>query len=97
MPIYVGLIRWTDQGIKSAKDAATRWEQGRAAIEKAGGRVIGLWWTQGSYDAVSVTEWPDDETASVFSLSYAMSGNVRTETLRAYTTDEMQRILQRLP
>src|SRR6266516_786393 len=47
-----------DQGVKNVKGAATRWEQGRAAIEQAGGRIIGLWWTQGQYDAVSVIEWP---------------------------------------
>jgi uncharacterized protein with GYD domain len=97
MPLYVGLVRWTDQGVKTAKEAVSRLEQGRPSIEQAGGRVVGLWWTQGSYDAVIVTEWPDDESASVFSLSYAMAGNVRTETLRAFTTEEMQRILQRLP
>ena len=97
MPMYVGLTKWTDQGVKTVKDAASRFEQGRSLIEQAGGRVVGLWWTQGSYDAVIVTEWPDDESASVFSLSYAMAGNVRTETLRAFTTEEMQRILQRLP
>ena len=97
MPIYVNLVKWTDQGAKTAKGAVSRWEQGRAAIEQAGGRVVGLWWTQGSYDAVTVTEWPDDESASAFSLSYATAGNVRTETLRAFTTEEMQRILQRLP
>jgi len=44
-----------------------------------------------------VSEWPDDESASVFALSYASMGNVRTETVRAYTNEEMQRILQRLP
>jgi uncharacterized protein with GYD domain len=97
MPLYVGLVKWTDQGVKNAKGAATRWEQGRAAIEQAGGRVIGLWWTQGQYDAVIVTEWPDDESASVFTLSYAATGNIRSETLRAFTTEEMQRILERLP
>ena len=97
MPLYVGLARWTDQGIKNVKDAASRWEQGRAAIEQAGGRIVGIWWTQGAYDAVAVIEWPDDESASVAALSYAMAGNVRTETMRAYTTEEMQRILQRLP
>jgi uncharacterized protein with GYD domain len=97
MPTYVGLVRWTDQGVRAAKDATSRWEQGRAAIEQGGGRVVGLWWTQGAYDAVIVTEWPDDETASVFSLSYAAAGNIRTETMRAFTTEEMQRILQRLP
>ena len=67
------------------------------SIEQAGGRVVGLWWTQGAYDAVLVSEWPDDESASVFALSYASMGNVRTETVRAYTNEEMQRILQRLP
>jgi uncharacterized protein with GYD domain len=97
MPMYVGLVKWTDQGVKTAKDAVSRFEQGRPLIEQAGGRVVGIWWTQGSYDAVVVTEWPDDESASVFSLSYAMAGNVRTETLRAFTTEEMQRLLQRLP
>ena len=97
MPTYVNLVRWTDQGAKDAKGAVSRWEQGRVAIEQAGGRVVGLWWTQGAYDAVAVTEWPDDESASVFSLSYATAGNVRTETMRAYTTEEMQGILQRLP
>jgi uncharacterized protein with GYD domain len=97
MPTYVGLVRWTDQGIKTVKDATSRWEQGKAAIEQAGGRVIGSWWTQGAYDAVVVTEWPDDEAASVAALSYAMAGNVRTETMRAYTNEEMQRIVQRLP
>jgi uncharacterized protein with GYD domain len=97
MPTYVGLIRWTDQGIKMAKESVTRYEQQRAAIERAGGRIVGVWWTQGSYDAVAVTEWPDDESASVAAIAFAMGGNVRTETLRAFTTEEMQRILQRLP
>jgi uncharacterized protein with GYD domain len=97
MPTYVALVRWTDQGVKNAKGAVDRANQGRAAIEKAGGRVVGLWWTQGAYDAVLVTEWPDDESASVFALSYASTGNVRSETMRAYTSEEMQRILQKLP
>jgi uncharacterized protein with GYD domain len=93
----VGLVKWTDQGVKTAKGAVSRAEQVGPSIEQAGGRLVGLWWTQGSYDAVIVTEWPDDESASVFSLSYAMAGNVRTETLRAFTSEEMQRILQKLP
>jgi uncharacterized protein with GYD domain len=97
MPLYVVLAKWTDQGAKNVKGAVDRWEQGRAAMEQAGGRIIGLWWTQGAYDAVAVMEWPDDESASLSSLAYAMAGNVRTETLRAFTTEEMARILQRLP
>ena len=97
MPTYVMLLKWTEQGAKDAKNALTRQEQGRAAIEQAGGRLIGSWWTQGAYDAVVVLELPDDETASAAALALGMQGNVRTETMRAYGREEMQRILQKLP
>jgi len=97
MPTYVMLMKWTEQGAKDAKNALNRQEQGRAALEQAGGRMIGSWWTQGAYDAVVVLELPDDETASAAALALGMQGNVRTETMRAYGRDEMQRLLQKLP
>jgi uncharacterized protein with GYD domain len=97
VPMYVSLVRWTDQGIRTAKEAASRLDQQQSAIDQAGGRVVGLWWTQGAYDAVAVLEWPDDETASVAAIGMGMAGNVRTETMRAFTTEEMRRILERLP
>ena len=97
MPTYISLLTWTEQGAKDANNALKRGEQGRAAIEKAGGRLVGSWWTQGAYDIVVVAEFPDDETASAVAIATGMLGNVRTETLRAYTAEEMQRILQKLP
>ena len=97
MPTYITLAKWTDQGIRNVKDTVTRTEQVRAAAEKAGGRLLGVWWTQGAYDVVTVSEWPDDESASVASLTLGMAGNARTETMRAYTQEEMQRIIQKLP
>ncbi len=97
MPTYIGLLKWTDQGMKDMRHALIRQDQARAFMEKAGGRVIGVWWTQGPYDAVIVSEFPDDETASMVALATGLAGNARTETVRAYTREEMQRILQRLP
>ena len=97
MPTYIGLLKWTDQGLKDTRHALLRQDQARAFMEKAGGRVIGVWWTQGPYDAVIVSEFPDDETASMVALATGLAGNARTETVRAYTREEMQRILQRLP
>jgi uncharacterized protein with GYD domain len=97
MPTYIGLLKWTEQGVKDVKNALSRQEQGHAAIDKAGGRVIGSWWTQGAYDIVIVAEFPDDETASAAAIATGMAGNARSETMRAYGREEMQRILQKLP
>jgi uncharacterized protein with GYD domain len=36
MPTYIGLFKWTEQGVRNVKDTLARTEQGRAAIEKAG-------------------------------------------------------------
>jgi uncharacterized protein with GYD domain len=97
MPMYIGLLKWTDQGIRNVKETVTRVGQARGAIENFGGRLVGVWWTQGAYDLVIVAELPDDETVSALTLSIGMTGSVRSETLRAYNAEEMQRIVQRLP
>jgi uncharacterized protein with GYD domain len=97
MPTYVSLVKWTEQGVKDAKNAVNRREQILAALEKAGGRMIWNGWTMGAYDVVTVVEWPDDETASAAAITLGMGGNARTETMRAYGPEEMQRIIQKLP
>ena len=38
MPTYVMLMKWTEQGVKDARNALNRQEQGRAVLEQAGGR-----------------------------------------------------------
>jgi uncharacterized protein with GYD domain len=97
MPTYIGLYTWTDQGIRHVKDTVTRVEEARAAFEKGGAHVIAVYWTQGRYDLISIAEFPDEETASASAIALGMAGNVHTETLRAFTAEEMQRILQKLP
>jgi uncharacterized protein with GYD domain len=97
MPTYVSLLRWTDQGIKNAKESVERSEQASAGAQRAGGRISAVYWLQGSYDALIVSEFPDEETAQAALLALGMQGNVRSETLRAFSVDEMKRILQKLP
>jgi uncharacterized protein with GYD domain len=96
MPKYIGLFKWTPQGIQNVENTVTLAEELPTALEKAGGRLVGTWWTHGPYDIVAVVEWPDDESASAFMLSVALAGNVRSETMRAYTAEEMPRIVQKL-
>jgi uncharacterized protein with GYD domain len=97
MPTYISLWKWTEQGVHNIKDTVTRVKQLEATVEQRGGRAIGTWWTQGAYDIITVAEWPDDETASANALAVAMAGNARSETIRAYTAEEMQQIIQKMP
>ena len=97
MVTYVSLINWTEQGIKNVKDTVKRAEEAASTAERIGGRIISLYWTQGSQDIVVTTEFPDEQAAQVFALALGRLGNVRTETLRAFSAAEMTSIIQKLP
>jgi uncharacterized protein with GYD domain len=97
MPTYVTLIRYTEQGIKTFKDLPSRLEETRKAGETAGAKLIAFYLTMGQYDAVVVSEAPDDETLAALALAAGGRGNVRTETLRAFTEDEAKRLAAALP
>jgi uncharacterized protein with GYD domain len=97
MPTYVSLLRWTEQGIKNAKASIERAEQASAAVQKSGGRLQTVLWTQGSYDIVTIAEFPDEESATAFLIGLGGQGNVRSETMRAFNAEEMKRIVAKLP
>ena len=96
MPQYVALLTWTDQGIKNAKETIQRAEQVNQLLQQMGGRMTTMLWTIGQYDAISITEAPDDETAIAMALAVASQGNVRLETLKGFTAEEMAGILRKL-
>jgi uncharacterized protein with GYD domain len=93
MPTYVSLLQFTDQGIRSVKDTTQRGAAATTEAEKMGVKVTQALWTMGAYDVVLLVEAPDDETLSAFSLKLAAEGNVKTHTMRAFSRDEMDRIL----
>jgi uncharacterized protein with GYD domain len=95
MPTYVSLINWTDQGIRNYKESASRAADFSKLIENSGGRTRELLWTVGEYDLVSVVELPDDETATAALLQLGSMGNVRSNTLRAFDSDEIGNILRK--
>ena len=95
MPTYVSLIHWTEQGIKNYKDTMKRLEDFTKLAESMGGRVREALYTVGEYDIVVVTEFPDDETATAALLRVGSLGSVRTNTMRAFSADEMGGIIGR--
>ena len=66
-------------------------------MESMGVRIKQMYWTLGQYDQVCVFEAPDDQTAASVLLSADTLGNIRTQTLRAFTSVEMEKILANIP
>jgi uncharacterized protein with GYD domain len=94
MPIYISLMKWTSQGIGGLPAWRDRMEEGERAIEERGGKLLNAFVTLGRFDLVEIFEAPDDETAYQCLLAVARHGNVTTETLRAFTREEAEKIVR---
>lgn len=97
MATYIGLLGFTDQGIRNVKQTVERGEAVKKMAEKAGAKLKETYWTLGAYDVVAIVEAPNDETAMSFLLGVGSLGNVRTQTLRAFSGEEMRSILAKMP
>jgi len=97
MPTYITLLRYTQQGIEKIKDGPTRLEAAKQSIRAMGGEIKAFYLVMGQYDAVVVSEAPDDETVARFVLANGARGFVRTETLRAFTEAQYREIVGQLP
>ncbi len=97
MSAYISLFNVTDQGIRNAKDTMKRMQAMRQAMESAGARVIGAWWTLGQYDGFVIFEAPDDLTAARLLVLSGMQGDTRSMTMRCFSEEETQAIMQGLP
>jgi uncharacterized protein with GYD domain len=96
MATYVILATFTDQGIKTAKDSPKRAEAFKQMAKTFGVTVKEIFWTQGRYDIVVLTDAPDELTATALNLSLGALGNIRTESLRAFSADEMATIVSKM-
>ena len=93
MPSYITLMNWTDQGVRSFKDSVDRADAAEVALSPAGIRFKDLYWTVCAYDLVATFEAPDEETLAAALLTLAAQGNLRTTTLRAFSSDEMRGVI----
>src|SRR6516162_8895068 len=96
MAIYILLASFTDQGIRKIKDSPKRAEAFKEMAKKCGATVKDVFWTLGAYDVVAVVEAPDDISMTALGLSTGALGNVRTQTLRAFTPADMKTILGKM-
>jgi uncharacterized protein with GYD domain len=92
MHTYITLVHYTEQGVKTFAGLSERLEQTRTAGEAVGAKMVSYYLTMGQYDAVVITEAPDDQTIAKLALEAGAQGNVRTETMRAFTVEEAEEI-----
>lgn len=97
MATYVMLMKLTGQGVQNIKDAPGRIEEGIKGWEAMGGKSLGFYVVMGEYDYVAVGEAPNDEVALNFLLRLGSQGNIKTTTLKAFTTEEFAAIVDKLP
>lgn len=96
MATYILLATYTEQGIRGIKDTVSRTAAVKELAGKSGVTMKESYWTLGQFDVVAVFEAPDDATMTAFSLSVARLGNVKTQTLRAFSGKEMSAIVGKL-
>jgi uncharacterized protein with GYD domain len=96
MATFISLVSFTDQGIRNVKESPKRAEAFKAMAKKLGVTVKEIYWTLGHYDVVIVLEGDDQAVKSAL-LKAGSLGNVRSETLRAFSAAEIGGIVGNIP
>ena len=91
MPAYITLANFTDQGARTIKDSPARFEAFKAQAGDAGVNIKSVHWTTGAFDLVLVSEGSEEAVMKV-TMKTAMLGNIRTQTLRGFSLEEMKKL-----
>ena len=93
MSTYIALAKFTDQGLKSVKDTVKRADAAKEMASRYGVNMKDIYWTLGEYDIVILAEANDDASLIAFNLAICSMGNVKLQTLKAFTRDETTKLL----
>jgi uncharacterized protein with GYD domain len=97
MPTFICSLSWTDQGVRSIKDAPKRAQAGRELAKKMGVEIKQIYLTAGEADLLLLLETENGDNVAKFALALGAQGNVRTRTARAWTEPEFQKLISELP
>ena len=97
MPTYIAMLKWTSQGAQNLKQSPSRLDAARKAFESAGVTMKDFYMVTGHHDMIAIIEAPDDTALAKAILSTMATGNVTTETCRAFSEQEYRHIVSALP
>ena len=95
--MFIVSLNFTDQGIRTLKDAPARVAKAREFAKKFGAEIKQVYLTTGDSDLVSLVEAPSGEAIVKLAMALGMQGNVRTKTARAWPVEEFQKMVAELP
>jgi len=84
MPTFILSLNWTDQGIRSVKDAPKRANASKELARKLGLEIKEIYITSGANDILIILDAPNGDNVAKFALALSSQGNVRTRTARAW-------------
>ena len=95
MPRYIALLKFTEQGAKNLKKSTARAHAFDKLAAKSGVKVDGQYWTMGRYDGVLILSASDEHKVLHLLTTLAALGNVRTQTMLAFSDREYDSIVAR--
>lgn len=95
MATHIILVNLTDQGVQNIKTSPDRFDSFQKLAADLGVTVECAYYTTGPYDIILVVDGSDEDVATAV-LSAGTTGNVRTQTLRAFSGDQVREIVSRI-
>jgi uncharacterized protein with GYD domain len=96
MATYITLCNFTEKGVGTIKDTLKRTEAAKSAAKQFGLTIKEVLWLQGQYDLIVISEGSDEIAMTAFILNTIKAGNLRMQTLRAFTAGEMAKVLEKV-
>jgi uncharacterized protein with GYD domain len=97
MPTYMSLIKYTQKGVENMKESPNRLETAKGLFKSMGAEIKSFYLAMGRFDALVVSEIPDDETAMKLSITLGSAGAIRTESFRIFNEGEYRKLISELP
>jgi uncharacterized protein with GYD domain len=97
MPTFMLSLNFTDQGIRTIKDAPKRVQGARDLAKKVGVEIKQVYLTAGHSDLVIFVDTPNGDNVAKFALALGALGNVHTRTGRVWSEAEFLKIVSELP
>jgi uncharacterized protein with GYD domain len=95
MPMYVSLVKFTQQGLSTMKDKGVeRAETVKRNAQTCGGKLVQAYYCLGKYDVVAIWEFPDNRAAMKAGVLNASLGHIHIHTMPAMERDEWKDLLQ---